>query len=102
MLDLDQERGPRFYAEFGEIARVATHRRSADWLARDLRGMNLVVQGLLVHDGWLNACAIPFVLDRVLCGTGKWGLVSPIVRELVQEVPMASGDSDIRRSFRIS
>lgn len=57
--------GPRrdvlqYYATPGEITSIAKHAQFADWLTNDVRAINQVVQGILIHDSWLDAYGASF------------------------------------------
>ncbi len=50
----------KYYATPGEITSISKHSRFADWLTDDLRAIVQVVQGLLIHDSWLDAYGVDF------------------------------------------
>lgn len=50
----------QYYALPGPVTDLVTHRAFVDWLTDDPRAMVAVVQGLLVHDGWLSSYGIEF------------------------------------------
>jgi hypothetical protein len=49
-----------YYTRPGPITDLGSHHAFAEWLADDLRAIVVVVQGLLVHDGWLGSYGIEF------------------------------------------
>jgi hypothetical protein len=44
-----------YYATPGEITSIAKHAQFVDWLTDDVRAIVQVVQGILIHDSWLDA-----------------------------------------------
>ena len=43
-----------YYAEAGEVTDLSRHAEFVAWLTDDIRALTQVVQGLLIHDGWLS------------------------------------------------
>jgi hypothetical protein len=50
----------RYYANAGPVTDIEKYREFVDWLTDDVRAIFQVVQGILVHDGWLKAYGIEF------------------------------------------
>lgn len=50
----------RYYAKAGPVTNIEKYREFVDWLTDDVRAIFQVVQGILVHDGWLKAYGIGF------------------------------------------
>jgi hypothetical protein len=50
----------RYYANAGPVTDIEKYREFVDWLTADVRAIFQVVQGILVHDGWLKAYGIEF------------------------------------------
>jgi hypothetical protein len=48
-----------YYAESGEVTDLSRHAELVAWLTDDIRALTQVVQGLLIHDGWLTSYETP-------------------------------------------
>jgi hypothetical protein len=48
-----------YYAESGEVTDLSHHAEFVGWLTDDIRALNQVVQGLLIHEGWLSSYETP-------------------------------------------
>ncbi len=48
-----------YYAEPGTITRLDRYRPFLDWLAEDIRAICQVVQGILIHDSWIEQYGAP-------------------------------------------
>jgi hypothetical protein len=49
----------RYYTEPGAITRLERYSQFLDWLTDDLHAIYQVVQGLLVHDSWIESYGVP-------------------------------------------
>ena len=50
----------RYYSKAGPVTDIEKYREFVDWLTNDVRAIFQVVQGILLHDGWLKAYDIEF------------------------------------------
>ncbi len=60
MADKRQAEAQRFYAIPGPVTKIGKHEVFAEWLADDPAVVFRVVQGLVIHDGWLSHYGIDF------------------------------------------
>ena len=49
-----------YYATPGEVTDIGAHRAFVDWMADDVSAAFRVVQGLVIHDGWMPAYGVRF------------------------------------------
>ena len=54
----------RFYAEPGIITRLDRYSQFLDWLTGDVRAIYQVVQGILIHDSWIEQYGAPLEWDQ--------------------------------------
>lgn len=48
-----------YYTEPGAITRLNKYSQFLDWLVDDVRSISQVVQGILIHDSWIEQCGAP-------------------------------------------
>jgi len=49
-----------YYAAPSDVTDLGAHKPSTDWVTGDVPALYRIVQGLLVHDGWLSAYGVDF------------------------------------------